>query len=261
MRAKTLSRPASSKRLPSTSTVHAAAGERQHGDLVRAAREHARASRAQGARHVGRSAASRRLSGVTSSGSSPAAALPAGRWSFTRSPPSARARTSDSSGIASAHSSREATIAPAPFANRTHSAGGQPASRPWQSAPPNASPAPSPQTTGTRSPGTTSRSSGGGDEHAVAALLDDGEATAPREQRAGRSLGVARADGDPALLAVADGRAGELERRRRSPRSPRPRRARTSAGSRGRGSSSRARGRASARARCRARARPRAPRR
>src|SRR5581483_3755256 len=58
-------------------------------------------------------------------------------------------------GIASAQRSRDATIAPAAFAKRTASTGSQPESSPWQRAPPNASPAPSPQTTLTGTGGTS----------------------------------------------------------------------------------------------------------
>ncbi len=88
-RANTLSRPVSSKRLPSTSTVQRAARERQHGELVAAARERARAAGRRGCTMRRPQRSQPALSGVTSSGSSPAAALPAGRWSCViGSPPS-----------------------------------------------------------------------------------------------------------------------------------------------------------------------------
>src|ERR1700716_3734729 len=55
---------------------------------------------------------------------------------------------SASVGIASAHARRDATIAPAAFAASSVRRSGQPARSPWQSAPPKASPAPSPFSTG-----------------------------------------------------------------------------------------------------------------
>jgi hypothetical protein len=68
------------------------------------------------------------------------------------------ASTSLSAGIASAHSSRDATSAPAALAKRSTRSSGQPASSPWHSAPPNASPAPSPHTTSTGTGGTSTTS-------------------------------------------------------------------------------------------------------
>ena len=61
-------------------------------------------------------------------------------------------------GIADEHSSLVATIAPAALANLIARSSGHPASRPWQRAPPKASPAPSPQTTSTGSGSTCARS-------------------------------------------------------------------------------------------------------
>ena len=61
-------------------------------------------------------------------------------------------------------------------------------------------------------------------EHALGALLDDGELDAALEQRVGRPLRVGLADGDLALLAVADGD-GHVRR------APRPTCALASAGS------------------------------
>src|SRR5215211_5519341 len=60
--------------------------------------------------------------------------------------------------MSSAQPRRDATSAPAAFANRSVRSSGQPASSPWQSAPPKASPAPRPLTTST-STGSTSTSS------------------------------------------------------------------------------------------------------
>src|SRR4029450_2412329 len=59
------------------------------------------------------------------------------------------ARTWSSSGMASAHASWVATYAPAALANLIVVTISQPFKRPWQSAAPNASPAPSPFTTST----------------------------------------------------------------------------------------------------------------
>ena len=75
----------------------------------------------------------------------------------------------------------------------------------------------------------------GGGEHALGALLDDGELDAALEQRVGRALRVGLADGDLALLAVADGDGHVLEGLADLGAAPRPGRPRTSAGSRGRG--------------------------
>ena len=72
-------------------------------------------------------------------------------------------------------------------------------------------------------------------EHALGALLDDGELDAALEQGVGGTLRVGLADGDLALLAVADGDGDVLERLADLRARPRPGRPRTSAGSRGRG--------------------------
>ena len=61
----------------------------------------------------------------------------------------------------------------------------QPASRPWHSAPPNASPAPRPLTTSTGTGGTTTELVAAHAQHARRALLDDGELDPGREQRRG----------------------------------------------------------------------------
>src|SRR4029453_781184 len=58
--------------------------------------------------------------------------------------------TPASVGIASEHSSRDATIAPATLQYSTMRVGSQPDKRPCTSIPPNASPAPKPQTTSTK---------------------------------------------------------------------------------------------------------------
>src|SRR5215217_8724061 len=60
------------------------------------------------------------------------------------SPPESSVSISASVGMAVEHSSRDATIAPAAFACCSTFCSGQPASRPWQSDPPNESPAPRP---------------------------------------------------------------------------------------------------------------------
>ena len=73
-------------------------------------------------------------------------------------PPRPLALTSSVVGMASAQASREATIAPAALQNRIAYSRSQPASRPWHSAPPNASPAPRPLTTSTGIGGTETRS-------------------------------------------------------------------------------------------------------
>src|SRR5438309_949424 len=65
---------------------------------------------------------------------------------------------SASVGIASAQARREATIAPAAFAASRVRRSGQPARRPWQRAPPKASPAPSPLSTGISTAGTATSS-------------------------------------------------------------------------------------------------------
>ena len=57
--------------------------------------------------------------------------------------------------MASEQASRDATIAPAAFAKRITRSMSHPASSPWQSAPPNASPAPSPLSTSTGTGGTS----------------------------------------------------------------------------------------------------------
>ena len=137
-------------------------------------------------------------------------------------------------GMASAHISRPATIAPAALAYSTIRAGGQPASKPWTNAPPKASPAPSPQTTSTGRGGDDRRAVGRGDEHAVAAELDDGDLDAAAEQGVGGLVGAVGADGDAALGAVADGDGRPRRSPRRSPPTPRPRSPTASAGSRGR---------------------------
>ncbi len=63
------------------------------------------------------------------------------------SSPASSASTSAEVGIAVEHSSLDATIAPAALANVSTRSSGRPASRPWQSAPPNPSPPPSPFST------------------------------------------------------------------------------------------------------------------
>ena len=118
-------------------------------------------------------------------------------------------------GMASAHISRPATIAPAALAYSTIRAGGQPASKPWTNAPPKASPAPSPHTTSTGRGGDDGALVGRGDEDAVAAELDDGDADAAAEQGVGRLVGIVGADGDAALGAVADGDRRRVDRARR----------------------------------------------
>ena len=60
--------------------------------------------------------------------------------------------------MSSAHINRDATIAPAALPARAQVARSHPSSRPWQSAPPKASPAPSPHTTSTGYGGSSARS-------------------------------------------------------------------------------------------------------
>ena len=117
-------------------------------------------------------------------------------------------------------------------------AGSQPDSRPWTSAPPNASPAPRPHTTSTgcgRYDGGPGR---GRDQHALAAHLDQRELDAPGEQPVGGLVRVAGADRDLDLGAVADGRRSRGRASRRTRRAPPPATARTSRASRGPGPSS-----------------------
>src|SRR5919198_381474 len=68
--------------------------------------------------------------------------------------PASSASTSAAVGIAAEQASLEATIAPAALANVSSRSSSQPASSPWHSAPPNASPAPRPLTTSTGIGGT-----------------------------------------------------------------------------------------------------------
>src|SRR6185295_1159014 len=72
-----------------------------------------------------------------------------------RQPEHSSSSTSAAVGMSSAQPSRDATTAPAALAKRTHRSTSQPDSSPWQSALPNASPAPSPLTTSTGTGGTT----------------------------------------------------------------------------------------------------------
>ena len=108
--------------------------------------------------------------------------------------PARSASTSVSSGIASAHASRDATSAPAALQNRITALQRPPASSPWHSAPPNASPAPRPLTTSTGTGGTSTRSSPVVGEHALRALLDDRQLDAAVAQRLGSGARLALAD-------------------------------------------------------------------
>ena len=96
----------------------------------------------------------------------------------------------------------------------------QPASSPWHSAPPNASPAPRPLTTSTGTGGTSTATVPVVREHALGALLDDRELDAEGVQRLrGRGQRLALADRGLALVEVAD-RHGDMRQRPLRPASP-----------------------------------------
>ena len=126
--------------------------------------------------------------------------------------PASAASTSAVVGMAVEHSSRPATMAPATLAKRMVRSRAQPSRSPWTRAPPKASPAPSPLTTSTGKVSTSTRSSRGGRENPPWALLDDGQLQSPVQEGVGGPLRVGLADGDLALLGVADGDRDELER-------------------------------------------------
>ncbi len=114
--------------------------------------------------------------------------------------------TSATVGMSSAHISRPATIAPAALPYRTIRTRSQPLSRPWQNAPPNASPAPRPHTTSTgirrdraracRRRWRPSRPS--------PPSLTMATSTPRSSSRSAASSGSRGADGDLAFVAVAD---------------------------------------------------------
>ena len=106
-------------------------------------------------------------------------------------------------GIASAQASRPATTAPAALANRRIRSTSQPDSRPWHSAPPNASPAPSPFTTSTGTGGTTTDSSPRTPSTPSGPCLTIAKLHPGLAQRGGGALRVALADRHVALLEVA----------------------------------------------------------
>ena len=137
-------------------------------------------------------------------------------------------------GMASAHASREATMAPAALAYSAMRTGSQPASRPWTSAPPKASPAPSPQTTSTGCGATTVAAVRRGDEDALAAHLDQGELDAAVEQPVGGLVRVAVPTATSTSARLPTTTVTCVEHRVVLARAPPPARARTSAASRGR---------------------------
>ena len=96
-------------------------------------------------------------------------------------------------------------MAPAALARCSTLPRSHPASRPWASEPPKLSPAPSPLTRHRDRRRLDALAVAGLAEHALRALLDDGDLDAGVEQRVGGAFGVGLADRDLALLAVADG--------------------------------------------------------
>ena len=147
----------------------------------------------------------------------------------------ARSRTSASSGMAVEHSSREATMAPATLANSRIRRRSQPPSRPWTSAPPNASPAPSPLTTVDRERRHLDPLVAGGGEHPLGALLDDRELEPPVEQGVGGAVAGRSRRRRPRTPRGCRRRWSRARAPSRPARGRRRRRARTSAASRGRG--------------------------
>ena len=139
--------------------------------------------------------------------------------------------------MASEQAIRKATIAPAALANLTTRARSQPASRPWHSAPPKASPAPRPFTTSTLSGATRTCPARSAGQHPVRAKLHDRQFGAQVKQRRRDASRVSGPDGDLALVEVADDHSRQRDRLAAPPPGLAGPTSRTSAGSPGRGSS------------------------